>query len=141
MTFDNFRSVLEDGPSPIARPVYNWYDSEDGSIQVAASGPFQSTGNLFQHASTAKSNENVWRKAEAKVLEVIMGCLPTLESTSLPGFVLYLPDFDSRNVMVDEEDTVTGLVDWDLAHTMPRFMGYARYPGWITSDWDHVMYG
>ncbi|KAK7415181.1 hypothetical protein QQZ08_012427, partial [Neonectria magnoliae] len=40
-----------------------------------------------------------------------------------------------------DEGTITGLIDWDLAQTMPRFMGYARYPGWITRDWDPLMYG
>lgn len=57
------------------------------------------------------------------------------------GFVLALPDLDSQNIMVDEEGTVTGIVDWDLCHTVPSFVGYARYPGWITRDWDLSMYG
>lgn len=75
----------------------------------------------------ASSNKNVWDKAEAKVLEAIVNCLPTLDSP--PGFVVCLPDFDSQNVLVDDQGTITGLIDWDLAQTMPRFVGYARYPG------------
>lgn len=75
----------------------------------------------------ASSSENVWDKAEAKVLEAVVDCLSSLDSP--PGFVLCLPDFDSHNVLVDDQGAVTGLIDWDLAQTMPRVVGYARYPG------------
>jgi hypothetical protein len=60
-------------------------------------------------------------------LEAIVDCLPTLDSP--PGFVLCPPDFDSQSVPVDDEGTVTRFIDWDLAQTMPRFVGYATYPG------------
>lgn len=139
-TFGKMGSIMEDGSdSTIIGPLYDWHEKEDGNLQVAASGPFDSTSAFLQENSIANSNENVWDKAEAKVLEAIVDCLPTLDSP--PGFVLCHPDFDSQNVLVDDEGTVTGLIDWDLAQTMPRFVGYARYPGWITRDWDPLMYG
>ncbi|KAF5018595.1 hypothetical protein F66182_9424 [Fusarium sp. NRRL 66182] len=140
LAFDKMGSIMEDGSgSTIIGPLYDWHEKEDGGLQVAASGPFDSISAFLQKNSIASSNKNVWDKAEAKVVEAIMGLLPTLDSP--PGFVLCLPDFDSQNVLVDDEGTVTGLIDWDLAQTMPRFVGYARYPGWITRDWDPLMYG
>ena len=57
------------------------------------------------------------------------------------GFVLTAPDFDSQNVMVDDDGRLMGIVDWDLASTMLRCIGYCRYPAWITRDWDPVGYG
>ncbi|KAK1765059.1 hypothetical protein QBC33DRAFT_180550 [Phialemonium atrogriseum] len=140
LTFNKMGSIMEDGSgSTVIGPLYDWDEKEDGRLQVAASGPFDSTSAFLQQNEVASSNENVWDKAEAKVVAAILGCLPTLDSP--PGFVLCPHDFDSQNVLVDDEVTVTGLIDWDLAQTMPRIVGYARYPGWITRDWDPLMYG
>ncbi|KAL6409801.1 hypothetical protein AUP68_06198 [Ilyonectria robusta] len=140
MVFDKMGSIMDDGSgSTIIGPSYDWHEKEDGRLQVAVSGPFDSLSAFLHENPIASSDKNVWDKAEAKVMEVIMGLLPTLDSP--PGFVLCPPYFDSQNVLVNDEGTVTGLVDWDLAQTMPRFMGYARYPGWITRDWDPLMYG
>ncbi|KAL7923764.1 kinase-like domain-containing protein [Trichoderma austrokoningii] len=140
LAFDKMRSIMEDGSgSTVIGPCYDWDEKADGSIQVTVSGPFDSTSAFLQQHSIATSNETLWRKAEAKVLKAMVDYLPTLDSP--PGFVLCLPDFDSQNVMVDDKGTVTGLIDWDLVQTVPRFVGYARYPGWITRDWDPLMYG
>ncbi|KAH6982304.1 hypothetical protein BKA56DRAFT_720763 [Ilyonectria sp. MPI-CAGE-AT-0026] len=137
---DKMGSIMDDGSgSTIIGPLYDWHEKEDGGLQVAVSGPFDSLSAFLHKNPIASSDKNVWDKAEAKVAELIMGFLPTLDSP--PGFVLCPPYFDSQNVLVNDEGTVTGLVDRDLAQTMPRFMGYARYPGWITRDWDPLMYG
>ncbi|KAH8662782.1 kinase-like domain-containing protein [Ilyonectria robusta] len=130
LTFDQMGSIMDDGSGATR---------EDGRLQVAASGPFDSNSGFLEKSSIPSSNEDVWDTAETKVLEAIRDSLPALDSP--PGFVLCLPDFDSQNVLVDDEGSVTGLIDWDLAQTMPRFVGYARYPGWITRDWDPLMYG
>ncbi|KAI9810278.1 MAG: hypothetical protein M1832_001367 [Thelocarpon impressellum] len=55
-------------------------------------------------------------------------------------FVLAPPDFDSQNIMIDERGNVTGIIDWDNVQTEPRFLGFSRFPSWITRDWDPLMY-
>lgn len=58
-----------------------------------------------------------------------------------PPFVLSPPDFDSQNVMVDPVTfDVTGFLDWDNVSVGPQEGGYARYPAWITRDWDPLIY-
>ncbi|KAI1195567.1 kinase-like domain-containing protein [Nemania serpens] len=140
--FDQMGSIMETGSdSTVIGPSYEWDEKADGSLQITTSGPYKST-SAFLHQIPVESpgeNGNAWGKAAAKVLEVMLDCLPTPDSPS--SFVLCPPDFDSQNVLVDDQGTVTGLIDWDLAQTMPRFVGYARYPGWITRDWDPLMYG
>ena len=54
-------------------------------------------------------------------------------------FVLTHPDFDSQNIMIDEQGNLTGLIDWDNAQIMPRFLGYCSYPEFLMCDW-HPMY-
>ncbi|POR36282.1 Uncharacterized protein TPAR_03534 [Tolypocladium paradoxum] len=142
LTFDKIGSVMEDKDGlTFIDPSYDWHENHDGSLQVRASGPFDSVSAYLKDHFDVASNaeESVWDKGEAKVMDVAMHCL--LNRDSRHGFVLCPPDFDSQNVIVDDEGNVTGLIDWDLAQTMPRCVGYARYPGWITRDWDPLMQG
>jgi hypothetical protein len=63
------------------------------------------------------------------------------KAPELETFFLAYPDFDRQNVLVSEDGTLTALIDWDNVHTVPRCIGYSRYPAWITRDWDPAMYG
>jgi hypothetical protein len=57
-----------------------------------------------------------------------------------PKFVLTHPDFDIQNVLVAEDGTLQGLIDWDGVAAVPRLVGNERYPSWLTRDWDPAMY-
>ena len=64
----------------------------------------------------------------------------TSDVTDHETFVLCPPDYDSQNFLIDNEGNLTGILDWDMVQTVPRYLGYACYPGWITRDWDPLMY-
>ncbi|MCJ1242610.1 hypothetical protein MMC14_010619 [Varicellaria rhodocarpa] len=65
----------------------------------------------------------------------------TATETENETFVLCHPDFNSQNILIDEKGNLTGLIDWDDVQTYPRFLGYCRYPSFLTPDWDPLMYG
>ena len=50
-------------------------------------------------------------------------------------FVLTHPDLDVQNILVAEDGTVTGLIDWDGVAAVPREVGCAQYPLWLMRDW------
>ncbi|KIM38708.1 hypothetical protein M413DRAFT_29944 [Hebeloma cylindrosporum] len=58
-----------------------------------------------------------------------------------PPFVLSMPDFNYQNIFVADDGRVSCLIDWDGIDAVPIQGGYARYPSWITRDWDPSMYG
>ncbi|KAK7447786.1 hypothetical protein VKT23_014044 [Stygiomarasmius scandens] len=58
-----------------------------------------------------------------------------------PPFTLRHPDFDSQNILVAEDGTITGLIDWDGVSAYPRQGGAAAYPSWLTVDWDPLYHG
>lgn len=93
----------------------------------------------LQENSAARDGNNAWGVAESKLLDIMVPCLPVGNRDE--GFVLSAPDLDAQNVLVDEEGNVTGIIDWDHVQTLPRCVGYCRYPSWITRDWDPLMYG
>ena len=72
--------------------------------------------------------------------------LASLAIDSIPGFIdqkgffLAHIDFNSQNILIDEDANVTAIIDWDNCHTRPPAFGCARYPIWITVDWDPVNY-
>ncbi|KAH8705861.1 hypothetical protein BGW36DRAFT_354252 [Talaromyces proteolyticus] len=65
------------------------------------------------------------------------------EERNAPQFVLAHPDFDIQNMIVSETDgSLQALIDWDGPISVPRYMlGNESYPGWLTRDWDELMYG
>jgi Phosphotransferase enzyme family len=75
------------------------------------------------------------------MLDYIPRSVPTREAEIEPeSFVLAHPDFDSQNILVSENGSLTALVDWDDIQTVPHCIGNTRYPGWITRDWDPLCY-
>ncbi|KAL9628753.1 MAG: hypothetical protein Q9204_005689 [Flavoplaca sp. TL-2023a] len=51
-------------------------------------------------------------------------------------FVLAHPDFNLQNVLVGQDGSLRGLVDWDGVAALPRCIGCEEYPLWLTRDWD-----
>lgn len=55
-------------------------------------------------------------------------------------FVLTHPDLDAQNILVAEDGTVTGLIDWDGVAAVPREVGCGQYPLWLMRDWVPLRY-
>lgn len=140
LRFEKIGSVHGDVDSSFTiGPCYHWHQNDNSSLSIVESGPFDTLAAYLQEHQVATDTGSVWGIAEAKLIDNIVPHLPAQSPNE--GFVLSIPDFDSQNIMVDKEGNVTGIIDWDLAQTTPRCVGYCRYPGWITRDWDPLMYG
>lgn len=116
-------------------PCYDWDETEDGMVTVSSSGPFLTTISFLKNFWAPTNEKSPYAIGAAKVLEEMLPLLPHSSD-----YVLALPDYDSQNVMADEEGNITGLIDWDNVQTVPGFIGCLRYPGWITRDWEPIMY-
>lgn len=141
ISFDKIGSITaaQDGSLSLG-PIYHWLVKDDGSIQVTADRTYFSTMEFLACNMRFKdARDSTWSRAQNKILETLIQNSPDLDSYS--RFVLCPPDFDSQNILVDDKGNVTGIIDWDLCRTMPPHLGYASYPGWITRDWDPLMYG
>ncbi|KIW02278.1 uncharacterized protein PV09_06428 [Verruconis gallopava] len=51
-------------------------------------------------------------------------------------FVLAPPVFDWQNILIDDENNVTGFLDWDKACTVPRYLGWAATPLWLSREYN-----
>lgn len=118
---------------------------EGGSVwgTVSLFGPFKSTkAYLLAMLDDPKEvpKEQDWTKAELCLLRQAIDSIPRSLDTP-QTFSLGHPDFNYQNIFTNDEGEITGLIDWDGVHTLPRALGFARYPSWITRDWDPAKYG
>ena len=51
-------------------------------------------------------------------------------------FVLTHPDLDFQNILVLEDGTLTGILDWDGVAAVPLSVGCLKFPNWLVRDWD-----
>ena len=132
-------------------------DDIEPEFEYTQIGPFTSSQDYFKallsmqsipDTSSGRSDLEL-RIGVQRLVKVMIECLPlSIESVqesqsleSLETFVLAHPDFNVQNILVNEDGTIAAIIDWDNVHTVPRCIGYSRYPSWLTRDWDPMMYG
>lgn len=133
-------------------PCYRWDEGIFGddnygqNLRVNEFGPFESSKSYLryhiEHYGDPTKHSPLAIGSRA-LLDMMVSSLPLSterESSNRESFVLSLPDFDSQNVMIDEQGNLTGIIDWDNVQTVPRFLGFSSFPSWITRDWDPIMY-
>ncbi|KAK9243771.1 hypothetical protein V1506DRAFT_523382 [Lipomyces tetrasporus] len=133
-------------------PCYRWdegiFGDEDygKDLRVEEFGPFESSKSYLRHCVSHywdPRKQSPLALGSRMILDMMISCLPLSTkgvSTNQESFVLSLPDFDSQNIIIDERGNITGIIDWDNVQAVPRFLGYFSFPGWITRDWDPIVY-
>ncbi|OTA67160.1 hypothetical protein K449DRAFT_309236, partial [Hypoxylon sp. EC38] len=138
-SFSQIGSIPRDEKTPLL-PCYDWQEDEFGVQHVISSGPFGSiTTFLGDDLEWDRDRSNKQSQVEGSIMTPIKLYLPFADYTG--DFTLCPPDFDAQNILVDEQGNITGWLDWEHTHTVPRPVGYAKYPSWIMSDWDTLMGG
>ncbi|KAJ7120939.1 kinase-like domain-containing protein, partial [Mycena epipterygia] len=134
-------------PTTHAHSVGPLYPSSDAISEGETSpeptcGPYQST-HVYLHSQIALQLDAARTTtviSDLQLLRTFAGMIPD-PAFDGPPFFLSHPDFGYQNILVDEEGNVTGIIDWDDVIVGPRQSAFARYPSWITRDWDPMMYG
>ncbi|KAA8913791.1 kinase-like domain-containing protein [Sphaerosporella brunnea] len=127
-------------------------DDAQSGVKYQRIGPFETSQQYFQAlfrvSHEISSDSDPFFTGTLHLLKMMIEYIPrsVFPDTATPeddheSFVLTHPDFDSQNFLVSENGTLMAVLDWDGVHTVPRCIGYDRYPGWITRDWDPLMYG
>ena len=114
------------------------YETYDDATPAIPAGPFDTSTAFLSFLLSSRR-----RKSDNPTLASLHLFLSTLPDHTLDGppFVFSHPDFDSQNVLVDDDGVITGIIDWDGVYIGPRQGGAAAYPSWITVDWDPMFYG
>lgn len=115
-------------------------DENDDDI-ICEKGPFECPKSAFlfdldrSYAYHKGKDGNEYTKGCYKVLRMFIDLAFSKSSNHGRGFVLTHPDLDVQNVLVADDGTLCGLIDWDGVAAVPREIGCAQYPLWLMRDW------
>ncbi|KAF8314132.1 hypothetical protein F5887DRAFT_908515 [Amanita rubescens] len=125
-------------PDSSAFLVRLWQGSEEPDSTAVPAGPFNAAHEYLSFILSLRR-----RISDSSILAILQLFLSALPDSTLDGppFALCPPDFDSQNVLVDNDGIITGIIDWDGVRTLPRQGGAAAYPAWLTVDWVPICYG
>ena len=114
---------------------FQGYKDPDAPVPA---GPFDTAHSFLSYLLSIRR-----QASDSPMLAVLQLFLSALTDSALDGppFSLSHPDFDSQNVLVDDDGTITGIIDWDNVDVRPRQGAAAAYPMWLTVDWDPLFYG
>lgn len=119
-----------------------WWRPWRGNIDIGDVGgvdPYQATRSfLLRKLHERDPPDRKHKIGSAKLLEYMVRWVPTQYIEQ--DFVLAHPDLDFQNVLVADDGTLQGLIDWDGVAAVPRMMGCEQPPKWLTHDWDPFFY-
>ncbi|KAH0545438.1 hypothetical protein FGG08_000439 [Glutinoglossum americanum] len=132
--------------TPDERADLSSLEGDDEMPHFCQMGPFSTTQDFFGALMARKHPDwqgDNFSNGMSELLRMMIGCLPlstpAMKGTLTETFVLTHPDYNYQNFLVADDGALTCVLDWDCISTVPRCIGYSRYPGWITRDW-HPMY-
>ncbi|RAL11560.1 phosphotransferase family protein [Aspergillus homomorphus CBS 101889] len=148
--FEQIGSIEEEGGSGSGEEKEK--EKEKGNkpgqsvFQIEQFGPFTSSAAYLRNRlqRTSQWQDDIGDRGSRVLLDLMIECLPlSTKRRTEPreSFVLSIPDLSAKNVLIDDHGAVTGFVDWDDAHTMPRFLGYTCFPHWITPNLNMLRMG
>jgi hypothetical protein len=113
-------------------------------------GPFNSSKKFLKSLLSMQNTPDLDEDPRCSIafgryqlLLMMIDSLPSSVESEESGretFVLAPPDFNYQNILAKEDGTITAFIDWDDVHTLPHYLGYGRYPSWLTRDWDPARY-
>jgi Phosphotransferase enzyme family len=113
-------------------------DDPDETLIFCELGPFEDASSFFLAMLDRHSpSPDLFSQGINKLLRLFISWIPL---NCPKDFVLSHPDFHRGNVLVAEDGSLRGLVDWDGVAAIPRCVGNRRYPDWIIRDWNPELY-
>jgi hypothetical protein len=128
---------LEDNHlGPVANQLVATLD-ENGDASFP--GPFASAHGYYSEMVSrilelivAGELYSPWAVDTYLVHRCLLDMMPLLPGVNDQKFYLRHPDDAGFHIMVDDEFNITGIIDWEWAHTVPRAMAFSS-PSWL---WD-----
>ena len=75
-----------------------------------------------------------------KLLRLFIEWGATSKKTGDKPFVLAHADLDYQNILVNNDGSLAGIIDWDGVAAVPRYIGCQSFPKFLTRDYDPAQY-
>ena len=113
--------------------------STDGDHLFCEIGPFTNAKDYFKSMLDRHNNPHPRFEAYSILLRLFISWIPDETPNQNERFVLAHPDLDLQNLLVADDGTLRGLIDWEGVSTVPRSVG-CSFPKWLTLDWNTENY-
>lgn len=117
---------------------YDLVSAEGNPITWSEHGPFINAEDYFlcslnQEDASLLSYE---LQAQRKLLRLLVKWFFEATPGESQEFALTHPDFNKQNILVGEDGSLKGIIDWDGVVTAPHCIGCEEYPLFLTPDWN-----
>ena len=146
LLFDKAGNVTDIGPARVNDLAAEYHrlsrqdDSDDDESPLYyAKGPVKDPKSfLGSILERGPHQARKYHQGMHKLLKLFIDWMSYDHSSGGTSFVLTHPDLDYQNVLVSDDGTLQGIIDWDGVATVPRCFG--QYPLWLMADWDPWSY-
>jgi hypothetical protein len=121
--------------SPAAKPQLTLDQNRDANFPgpfASAQGYYSEIVSCILELIAAGELYSPWAVNTYLVHRYLQDIMPLLPGVSDQKFYLRHPDDAGSHIMVDDEFNITGIIDWEWAHTVPGAMAFSS-PSWL---WD-----
>ena len=116
----------------------------DNTMAFCQTGPFEDAKSYL--LSSLETREGKHERCEVeqgayKLLRLLIEWSIEDATVEEKPFVLAHPDLDKQNILVNDDGSLAGIIDWDWIAAVPRCVGCQSLPKFLTQDYDPARYG
>ncbi|CAF9943460.1 MAG: hypothetical protein ALECFALPRED_000404 [Alectoria fallacina] len=124
--------------------LYEKLQIEDRATPFYQRKPFKDPKSYFQDILDRRGKKMERSEFDKGVYDLLRlfidWSLPDSSTFQAKPFVLSHPDFDIQNILVTNDGTLAGIIDWDWVSAVPSYIGCQKYPLFLIKDYDPVNY-
>ena len=134
LEFDQAGQVTGVGPQ-----ISVLHEGDCAWARTLACVPFNNIDGYYSASYNQSDHEHIRVQAPIRILRIAVETMPAYlkNETKYP---LTIADMNYQNIIIDEDYNITAFIDWDDVGSNASVNGCARYPSWITRDWDPAMH-
>ena len=111
----------------------------DNTIAFRQTGPFEDPKSYIMallDAREGKPERGIIQQGAYKLLRLFIEWSLMDAGGQEKQFVLAHPDFDNQNILVKNDGSLTGIIDWDWTAAVPHCIGPQSLPKFLVQDYD-----
>ena len=115
----------------------------DNTMTFCQHGPFVDPTSYLPSLLDAREKKGERCEVEEgayKLLRLFIEWSVTRGKTEEKPFVLAHADLDYQNILVNNDGSLAGIIDWDGVAAVPRYIGCQSFPKFLTQDYEPANY-
>ena len=111
----------------------------DNTMAFRQTGPFEDPRSYLVallDAREGKKEQSVIRQGAYKLLRLFIEWSLLDAGGQEKQFVLAHPDLDNQNILVNDDGSLAGIIDWDWTAAVPHCIGPLSLPKFLVQDYD-----